>query len=57
MDQPHELRELARWYRGWADLEKDGDRAWQKGFADYLEERAAEIEKRLAAAERKRMPH
>jgi hypothetical protein len=57
LDQPHELRELARWYRGWADLEKDGDRAWQKGFADYLEERAAEIEKRLAAAERKRMPH
>ena len=44
MEQPHELRELANWYRGWANFGRDEDRAWRGGFADYLEKLAGEIE-------------
>ena len=51
LEQPHELRELAQWYRGWAEVGNDADRAWRFGFADYLEKRANELEKVLSAAE------
>ena len=44
MEQPHELRELAVWYRGWTDVGSDDDRAWREGSAAYLENLAGEIE-------------
>jgi hypothetical protein len=53
LEQPHELRELAKWYRGWAEFGNARDRAWQAGFAEYLERRATEIETLLASAERR----
>jgi hypothetical protein len=37
LEQPHELREQAAWYRAWADFGTDADRAWREGFIGYLE--------------------
>jgi len=53
LEQPHELRELASWYRSWAEVGCDEDRAWRIGFADFLEKRAGEIDAVLALAERR----
>ena len=44
MEQPRDLRELANWYRNWAELGNKADRGWREGFAAYLERRAADIE-------------
>lgn len=43
-EQPHELRELANWYRDLAQLGDDPDREWHLNLVDFLEERATEIE-------------
>ena len=45
MQQPQELRKLADWYRGFAKVGHDEDRAWRVSFAEYLEKRADEIER------------
>lgn len=55
MEHPRELRELASWYRSWAELGDKADRGWREGFADYLERRAAEVEHLLTLAERRAM--
>ena len=52
MEQPRELRELASWYRSWAEIGNKEDRCWREGFAEYLDERAAEIERLLDCDER-----
>ena len=44
LDNPRELREMAEWYRGMAEVGHTDARAWRIGFADYLDKRAAEIE-------------
>jgi hypothetical protein len=44
LEQPHELRAQAQWFRSWAGFGTDADRAWLEGFADYLEKLAGEIE-------------
>lgn len=43
-EQPHELRELANWYRDLAQFGDEPDRNWHLTLVDFLEERAAEIE-------------
>ena len=55
MEQPRELRELASWYRNWAELGNKGDRGWREGFAEYLDRRATEIERLLELAEKRAM--
>ena len=44
MQQPQELRKSADWYRGFAKVGHDEDRAWRNSFAEYLEKLADEIE-------------
>ena len=55
MEQPRELRELAGWYRSWAELGNKADRGWREGFAEYLERRASEIEASLNVPNRHAM--
>ncbi|HLY06627.1 MAG TPA: hypothetical protein VKR31_12860 [Rhizomicrobium sp.] len=55
MEQPGELRELASWYRSWAELGNKADRGWREGFAEYLDQRAAEIERLLTLARKRAM--
>jgi hypothetical protein len=43
-DQPEELRELAEWYRVWAELGNARERVWRRSMVDFLEKRASEIE-------------
>jgi len=43
-EQPDELRKLAEWYRVWAELGNDADRAWRRSLVAFLEKRASEIE-------------
>ena len=48
LEDPQELRKLAEWYRAFAEV---GDRAMRQSrldFADYLERRADEFERRAA---------
>lgn len=53
MEQPGELRELARWYRFWAELGTKADRDWRAEFAEYLDRRAAELEHLLSLAQQR----
>ena len=53
MERPHELRELANWFRGWSDVGTEGDRAWREGLVVYLEKVALEIEDVQMRAERR----
>jgi len=55
VEQPGELRELASWYRSWAELGNKADRGWREGFAEYLDQRAAEIERLLTLARKRAM--
>ena len=43
-EHPHELRQLANWYRDLAQLGDELDRDWHLNLVDFLEERATEIE-------------
>ena len=43
-EQAEELRELAEWYRVWAELGNYADRMWRRSMVDFLEKRASEIE-------------
>ena len=45
MEDPHNLRKLAEWYRSMAEIGHSDDRVWRISFADYLERRAREAEK------------
>jgi hypothetical protein len=56
LERPHELRELANWFRGWADVGTEGDRAWRDGFVVYLEKVALEIEVVQMRATRRKHP-
>lgn len=40
-----ELRRLADWYRAFAEVGNPGERAGRLKFAEYLERRAAELER------------
>jgi len=51
MEHPGDLRELASRYRSWAELGNKADRGWREGFAEYLDQRAAEIERLLNLAQ------
>ena len=46
---PHELRQLANWYRDLAQLDDQLDREWHMKLVDFLEERATEIEELRSA--------
>lgn len=48
-EHPHELRELARWYRDLAQLEGGVNRTWHMNLVEFLETRAAEIEESRTA--------
>jgi hypothetical protein len=44
VEKPEDLRRLAEWYRGMADIGHTGDCSSRRRFADYLERRAADLE-------------
>lgn len=44
MEKPDDLRKLAAWYRGMAEIGHSDDCGWRQRFAEYLERRAAELE-------------
>lgn len=48
MEDPCELRKLAEWYRAFAAVGDAAARDERLKFADYLESRAEELEKRAA---------
>ena len=45
MEKPEDLKKLAEWYRSMAEVGHSDDCGWRKRFAEYLERRAAELEK------------
>ena len=45
MDDARELRELAKWYRAFAEVGHSSKRSDRLKFADYLEHRAKELER------------
>ena len=44
VETPEELRKLAEWSRGIAEVGHSDDCGWRHRFADYLDKKAAEIE-------------
>lgn len=57
MEDARELRRLAEWYRAFAELAgNDGARRDRRRMAEYLERRAAELEKRAADDPQKERP-
>ena len=48
MEDPRELRKLAEWYRAFAEVGRIEERESRLKLAEYLERRAAELEKRAA---------
>jgi hypothetical protein len=44
LENPQELREMAKRYRSMADVGQTVSRVWRLEFADYLERRADAIE-------------
>lgn len=48
MDDARELRRLADWYRAFAEVGILAERAGRLKFAEYLERRAAELERAVA---------
>ena len=44
MEKPDDLRKLAEWYRGMAEVGHTDDCGWRKRFAAYLDKRASELE-------------
>ena len=61
LKHPHELRQLANWYRDLTALEGELDRTWHMTLIDFLESRALEIEEsrivRPVATPDYRYPH
>jgi hypothetical protein len=53
MEQSCGLRELANSYRNWAELGNNADRGWREGFAEYLDQRANDIEQLSNCAEKR----
>ena len=45
MEDAHELRKLAEWYRAFAEVGHASKRSDRLKFAEYLEHRAVELEK------------
>jgi hypothetical protein len=55
VEDAKELRRLAEWYRAFAELAGNADeRRARLDMAEYLERRAAELEKRSAANDRQK---
>jgi len=44
LDTPEDLRKLAEWYRGMAEIGNSNESGWRRRFADYLDRRACELE-------------
>jgi hypothetical protein len=44
LENPHELREMAEWYRGMAEVGHTDSRESRLFFAEHLERRANDIE-------------
>jgi hypothetical protein len=51
MEKPDDLRKLAEWYRGMAEVGHSEDCSWRKRLAEYLEKRAHELEDRCHQAQ------
>lgn len=49
LKHPHELRQLANWYRDLTELEDGSNRNWHMKLIDFLEARAREIEESRTA--------
>jgi hypothetical protein len=45
VEKPDDLRKLAEWYRSMAEVGHTDECGWRKRFAEYLERRAALLEK------------
>ena len=52
MEKPDDLRKLAEWYRGMAEVGHTDDCGWRKRFAAYLDKRASELEEHPHRARR-----
>lgn len=50
MEDAVELRRLAEWYRAFAEVGRTEERAWRLKFAEALDARADEIERRAQSA-------
>jgi hypothetical protein len=55
-EDPGELRRLADWYRFFAEIGDPAARSDRLRMADYLERRAAELERRAANDPKKENP-
>jgi hypothetical protein len=52
MEKGVELRNLAEWMRGWAEVASHTDRPWHAGFTEYLERRPEQSRRACPALER-----